>query len=86
MTDLMGSRMRLIRAALGLSEQQGAEACQVTVKTYRRYEAGAQVRTSAFLNFGDKLNISFDYLLLGDTTRLGRHLQITRSKVAILKA
>jgi hypothetical protein len=80
----MGERMRLIRGALNLSEEAAAEACQVSLKT--RYEAGAQQRTRAILNFSEKLDVCLDYLCRGDTRRLGRHLQITQSKVAILKA
>jgi transcriptional regulator with XRE-family HTH domain len=40
----ISQRLRLIRKTLGLSEQEAADATRVTIKTYRKWEAGAPTK------------------------------------------
>jgi transcriptional regulator with XRE-family HTH domain len=84
----IGARMRLIRATLNISEEEAAVAHGVTVKTYRRYEAGAEQRGSdGWLKYCRRFDISLDYYLSGNTHSLGQHLSINRGgKVSILPA
>lgn len=78
-------RLRVTRGALGLTEQQGAEAFGVSLLTYRRYEAGRRHRSAGpAINFARRYDVSLDWLFDGDTDRIGRHL--TRGKIAILPA
>jgi DNA-binding XRE family transcriptional regulator len=83
-----GARLRLIRAALNLSEAEVAAAHGVTIKTYRRYESGAKQRASyGWLNFCERFDISVNYYLSGNTHSLGQHLSINRGgKISILPA
>ena len=83
-----GRRLRLVRAALDISEVEAAAAHGVTLRTYRRYEAGAPQRAGeGFLNFAAKYDVSLNWLISGDGTHLGRHLSKNKwGKVAILPA
>jgi transcriptional regulator with XRE-family HTH domain len=76
-----GHRLRVIRAALGLTEREAAAAHGVTLRTYRRWEAGARPRHVG-VAFAERYDVSLDWLVLGKGERLGRHL--TRGRVAIL--
>jgi DNA-binding XRE family transcriptional regulator len=79
----VGHRMRLTRFALGITEKEAAAAWGVTLTTYRRYEAGAPQRSSGpTLRFSEVYDVSFDWVICGETARLKRRL--TRGKVAIL--
>jgi DNA-directed RNA polymerase specialized sigma24 family protein len=42
---LFARRMRVVQQMLGLSDQQAAADCGVTLATYRRYMTGATMRT-----------------------------------------
>ena len=79
----ISERLRIVRIALGLSEKEAAEAFGVTLRTYRRYEAGGAVPGKHWLRFCDRYRISVNWLLLGDGRGLGPHLA-RRGKVAIL--
>jgi transcriptional regulator with XRE-family HTH domain len=56
-------RLRQVREALGLTEQQAAAGAGVTVRTYRRWEAG-QIGRSAVpvFKFGRKFRVNLDWL------------------------
>jgi transcriptional regulator with XRE-family HTH domain len=76
-------RLRVTRIALGITEQEAADAHGVTVRTYRKWEAGANQRSiRPTLRFAEKFDVSMDWLLGGEGFNVGRHLQ--RGKVAIL--
>jgi transcriptional regulator with XRE-family HTH domain len=80
-----GHRLRVTRLALGLTEQQAAEAYQVTLRTYRRYEDGQpQGSGSGWLRFAEKYDVRLSWLGGQGSLEIGRHLQFTKSKVAIL--
>lgn len=81
----VGYRLRLTRSALGITEHQAAEAFDVSLRTYRRYEAGRRQRSAApAVNFARRYHVSLDWIFDGDTDRIGRHL--TRGKIVILPA
>jgi transcriptional regulator with XRE-family HTH domain len=82
--DAVARRMRIARLALGITEQEAAAAWRVTLRTYRKWEAGSPPRSGTwnFCCFAEKFNVSLDWLIAGDTSRLGRHL--TQGKIAIL--
>jgi DNA-binding XRE family transcriptional regulator len=84
--DAIGCRMQITRLALGLTEQQAATAWRVTLKTYRKWEAGAPQRgMRSFLCFADQHDVSLNWLICGDAARLGGHLTTrANGKVAIL--
>lgn len=81
-----GHRLRVTRAALGISEKDAAAAYGVTLATYRRYERGApQRRTQGVLNFAKAFDVSLDWLVGGDASRIKPHLSNrTATHVAIL--
>jgi transcriptional regulator with XRE-family HTH domain len=67
-----GQRLRIVRLALGISEQEAAEAGGVTVQTYRR-------------GFVRRYDVSLDWLVRGKGEALGRHLSKNAGgKIAIL--
>jgi transcriptional regulator with XRE-family HTH domain len=58
-----GARLRLVREALGLTEQQAADGAGVTVRTYRRWEAGHKGKSSGpVFKFGEKFRVNLDWL------------------------
>jgi transcriptional regulator with XRE-family HTH domain len=79
-------RLKVTRIALGISESEAATAHDVTVATYRKYEAGAPQRASyGWRKFAEKYNVSFDWLVSGVGAGLAPHLSKNMGgKVAIL--
>jgi Helix-turn-helix domain len=65
----LGERLRFARAQLGVSEEEAAYACGVTVRTYRRYEAakpGSWTYGLAFdnvANFAEAFCVSINWLV-----------------------
>ena len=80
-----GKRLQITRAALNLTEQQAADGHGITLKTYRRWEAGEIGRccTGPTLRFAQRYNLSLDWLIEGDTSRLDS--RFTAGNVAILR-
>jgi transcriptional regulator with XRE-family HTH domain len=79
----------VMRSALGMTEQEAADAFRVTLRTYRRWENGEEPRnsTSKIVDFCRRYRVSIDWLLAGDTSRVGDHLtKHTKGKVAILRS
>jgi transcriptional regulator with XRE-family HTH domain len=66
----------MTRLALGLTEGEAAAAANVTLQTFRRWEARRwpHQRWGAVAAFAAAYDVSFDWLLLGDPGGLGRHL------------
>jgi transcriptional regulator with XRE-family HTH domain len=70
-----GHRLRVTRIALGLTEEQAAAAGGRSVDTWRKYEATGKGRcTAALLQFCRQYDVSLDWLVCGDTARVGGHL------------
>jgi len=81
----VGRRLRVMRGALGLTEQQAAKGFGVSLRTYRRYEAGQRQRSAVpAVNFARRYNVSLDWLFDGDRHRIGRCLSHSAGKIAIL--
>jgi len=82
-----GHRLMVTRLALGISEQEAADAYGVTLRTYRGYEAGKRSRGGGWMDFAEKYDVSIDWLCSGDPGYLRPHLtKGTRGKIAILPA
>lgn len=79
-------RLRTLRAALDITEQEAAAAHSVTVETYRKWEAGGRQKSAAgFVAFSEKYDVNLDWLLGCDGIGLKPHLSINKgNKVAIL--
>ena len=78
-------RMRLLQEVLGLSDQQAAADCGVTLVTYRRYMTGAPMRTMPVLRFCHKHRVWIEWLICGHGDGLQRHLAVNPGgKIAIL--
>jgi transcriptional regulator with XRE-family HTH domain len=80
-----GHRLRVTRLALGISEQEAAEAFGRSLATYRRYERRGLPERASGLNvirFGRKYHVSMYWLLDGDPSNVKRHL--TKGRLAIL--
>jgi transcriptional regulator with XRE-family HTH domain len=59
----LGERLRITRKTLGISEQEAADAADVTVTTYRKWEKGGHVHgTDPLLNFCDEFDVSLNWL------------------------
>lgn len=82
----IGHRLRVVRAALGLTEREAADAFGVTLRTYRRYEAGCVGnRPLTIVRFACRYAISLDWIIYGESDRIGPHLaKDAKGKVAIL--
>jgi hypothetical protein len=61
-------RVRPLRKALRISEQEAADALCVTLKTYRKYETAERVRTNhqGINNFARTFGISLECLIAGE--------------------
>lgn len=82
-----GHRLRITRLTLGITEMQASTAHGVTVRTYRRWEAGCPQRSShaATLKFSKVYDVSLDWLINGEGFNLGSHLAVKPGgKLAIL--
>jgi transcriptional regulator with XRE-family HTH domain len=84
--NLYAHRLRVIRIVLGLSEKDAAVAHGVTLRTYRKWEAGAEQRSpTPMLNFASRHNVSIDWLVIGEGAAIDSHLaKRAQGKVAIL--
>lgn len=83
-----GRRLRLARLTLGISEAGAAAAHRVTLRTYRRWEAGARQsgRPEPMVSFAERYGVSIDWLVFGNTHGLTSQLAVNPGgKVAILR-
>jgi transcriptional regulator with XRE-family HTH domain len=71
-----GRRLVVTRLALGITEQEAADAFRITLRTYRRWENGGCHRDNheGILCFIDKYDVSLDWLLGGKAVCVGDHL------------
>ena len=81
-----GHRLRVVRIVLDITEQEAADVCGVTLRTYRRYEQGAKQKSvRPVKNFARHYGVSLDWLVDGEgilnSERVGRK---AAGKVAIL--
>jgi transcriptional regulator with XRE-family HTH domain len=62
-----GQRFRVTREALGITEQEAAEAYGVSLGAYRRLEKGANQRGRHYnlVRFAQKFNLSYQWLIEG---------------------
>jgi transcriptional regulator with XRE-family HTH domain len=83
----IGQRLRIVRLAVGVTEQEAADAAGTTLRTWRKYEINGTLRTGPLLAFADKYDISLDWLIDGDGGAVRSHLaKHAKGKVAILPA
>jgi transcriptional regulator with XRE-family HTH domain len=63
-----GRRLNAARLALKLSEQEAANAMRITVKTYRKWEAGGLKRggMAHIVSFCEAYDVSASWLLAGE--------------------
>jgi Helix-turn-helix len=61
-------RLRLVRKALKISEQQAAAASGMTVKTYRKWESAERFRNNypGVSNFAQTFGVSLTWLICGE--------------------
>jgi hypothetical protein len=83
-----GRHLKVARIVVGISEQEAACDFGVTIRTYRKYDAGREPRGSQSTSrFARKHGISQDWLLFGEGALIRPHLpKGARGKVAILPA
>jgi transcriptional regulator with XRE-family HTH domain len=63
----VGHRFRVARIALGMTEEETADACGISLRTYRRYESGGKQRSiNPISRFTEKYDVYIDWLLLGE--------------------
>jgi transcriptional regulator with XRE-family HTH domain len=65
--ETMGDRIRLLREARGLTQQQLADRCSVTKAAVSAWERGeaANIKLKTFLVLRDVLMTDFEYLVYG---------------------
>ena len=81
-----GHRLRVVRIVLDITEQEAADVCGVTLRTYRRYEQGAKRKSiRPVKNFARHYGVSLGWLFDGEGILNSEHVgrKATR-KVAIL--
>jgi transcriptional regulator with XRE-family HTH domain len=81
-----GHRLHVVRIVLDVTEQEAADVCGVTLRTYRRYEKGAKLKSlRPIRNFARHYGVSLNWLFDGEgilnSERVGRK---ATGKVAIL--
>jgi transcriptional regulator with XRE-family HTH domain len=81
-----GNRLRVVRIVLDITEQEAADVCGVTLRTYRRYEQGGkQSNGRPIRNFARHYGVSLGWLHKGEGILNGEHLgRKATGKVAIL--
>ena len=72
-----GHRLRVVRIVLDITEQEAADVCGVTLRTYRRYEQGAKQKSiRPVRNFARHFGVSLSWLVDGEgilnSERVGR--------------
>lgn len=85
----IGRRYHVARLALGLTEQEAADAHGVTLRTYRKWEAGGRQTNNPdhLVRFAEKYDVSLDWLMVGEADNIGIHLaKHAKGKIAILPA
>lgn len=74
----ISERLRGLRDALNLSEEDCASACEISPKQYQEYESGeVDIPVSFLYRFSSVYNIELTTLLTGDNPRM-QHYSITR--------
>lgn len=61
-----GSRIRMRREALGLSDGEVAEKIGVAQRTYENIEGGSGTTIEKYVRISQVLHVSLDYLILGE--------------------
>jgi transcriptional regulator with XRE-family HTH domain len=80
----IGRRLRVARLALGLAERDFARVANVTLHTYRNWEAGQKSRGPGLVDICIAHDVSIDWLIDGEGACIGAHLRRSNSKIAIL--
>ena len=62
----LAERLRILRKEAGLTQQEAAEAGEVTVQSWRNYEAGRAEPKISTLLFLAKKNVSLSWLVSGE--------------------
>lgn len=64
---MFGKRLRQIRMERGLTQQKTADALEMTLRSYQRYEGGhCEPPLNTLIAIADLFNVSIDYLLCRD--------------------
>jgi transcriptional regulator with XRE-family HTH domain len=81
-----GHRLRVVRIVLDVTEQEAADVCGVTLRTYRRYEQGAKRKSiRPVKNFARHYGVSLNWLADGEGILNSEHVgRKATGKVAIL--
>lgn len=61
----MGKRLKAVRQSLGITQEKMAETMDVSVRQYRRYEAGEDSLPISFLDAADTYGIDINYIGTG---------------------
>ena len=61
----MGKRLKAVRQSLGITQEKMAETMDVSVRQYRRYEAGEASLPISFLDAADAYGIDVNYIGTG---------------------
>ena len=78
-----GPRLRVARIVLGLSEAEAAEECDVSLRTYRRWEEGKVQRGVGTVDFLCSHGL-LDWASSGDGRRIPKRFRRTKGVLAIL--
>jgi transcriptional regulator with XRE-family HTH domain len=64
---LCGHRLRVTRLALGITEQEAATAAKITIRTWRKWEAGGHQKSSLhnLVSFAKKFDVNIVWLMFG---------------------
>lgn len=81
----LAGRLRITRKTLGLSERDAAAAAGVTIKTYRKWEAGGHAQSSVTLTrLCHELEVSVTWMVSGEGRFLARDSYERRSAQPLL--
>jgi transcriptional regulator with XRE-family HTH domain len=71
----LGNRLREVRRLLGITEHEAASAAGITIRTWRRWEAGLPGRGhNALLRFAKNLEVSAGWLIVNEGTPFPREI------------
>jgi transcriptional regulator with XRE-family HTH domain len=81
-----GSRLRTVRFLFKLTEAEAAAAADVTVRTWRGWEAGKRHKSmEPILRFAKIYNVSLDWLFVGGGAWLYTDLMADPPEVSIIR-
>jgi len=82
----IATRLKGLRDAIDITENEAAEACGITLEQYQKYESGeADIPVSILHNIGQKYNVDLSTLMFGDEPHMSTYYLTRKGDGAIME-